>query len=358
MDKRPTLVFIASRFPYPLEKGDKLRAFNLLKGLSKTHQIHLIALSNEDIKESWYKEVKPFTSEITVYKLNPILQWIRIIFCLFTNQPFQLAYFTSLKIKRKIKKQLVALGPDHIFCQMIRPAEYVKNYHHCHKTIDYMDTLSVGMERRAQKASWATRWIYKMEAIRLKEYEQRIFNYFEFQTMISQQDVHYIAHPDQRKIHVIPNGIDTDFFRPMKGSEAPYDLVFVGNLSYAPNIDAMQWFAAHVLKHEPNWRLLIAGANPSGSFIQSLKKYPNINGVGIDGSVDGFPYELDRFKFIKKFVGSTNDDNTTNLTEYTNKYNNIFLKMDIEEWEFEWLQSVTPDILNKFTDMFKKNYVY
>ncbi len=91
MDKRPTLVFIASRFPYPLEKGDKLRAFNLLKGLSKTHQIHLIALSNEIIKESWYREVKPFTSEITVYKLNPIFQWIRIIFCLFTNQPFQLA---------------------------------------------------------------------------------------------------------------------------------------------------------------------------------------------------------------------------------------------------------------------------
>ena len=279
-DKRPSLVFIASRFPYPLEKGDKLRAFNLLKGLSKTHQIHLIALSNEDIQETWYNEVKPFTSEVTVYKLNPILQWFRIIFCLFTNQPFQLAFFTSFTIKRSIKKQLASLAPDHIFCQMIRPAEYVKNYHHCNKTIDYMDTLSVGMERRAQKAPWVTRWIYKMEAQRLKEYEQRIFNYFEFQTMISQQDVHYIAHPDQRKIQVIPNGIDTDFFYPMNRSEATYDLVFVGNLSYAPNIDAMQWFAEHVLTHEPNWRLLVAGANPSAAFVQSLKKYPNISVEG------------------------------------------------------------------------------
>lgn len=279
-DKRPSLVFIASRFPYPLEKGDKLRAFHLLKGLSKTHQIHLIALSNEDIKESWYNEVKPFTSEITIYKLNPILQWFRIIFCLFTNQPFQLAYFTSFTIKRSIKKQLRSLAPDHIFCQMIRPAEYVKNYHHCNKTIDYMDTLSVGMERRAQKAPWVTRWIYKMEAQRLKEYEQRIFNYFEFQTMISQQDVHYIAHPDQRKIQVIPNGIDTDFFYPSNRSEATHDLVFVGNLSYAPNIDAMQWFAEHVLTHEPNWRLLVAGANPSAAFVQSLKKYPNISVEG------------------------------------------------------------------------------
>ena len=276
MDKRPTLVFIASRFPYPLEKGDKLRGYNLIKGLSKTHQIHLIALTNEPINQSWHDEIAPYVVHIDIFPLHKIGQWIRLVSCIFTQQPFQLAYFTSFNIKRKVKKRLSEINPDHIFCQMIRPAEYVKNYHRCYKTIDYMDTLSIGMERRAKKAPWYTRWIYQMEAARLKEYEQRIFNYFEFQTMISQQDVHYIAHPDQRKIKVIPNGIDTDFFHPMKKPESTYDLVFVGNLSYAPNIDAMKWFATHVLRHEPQWRLLIAGANPSSAFIQSLKKYRNI----------------------------------------------------------------------------------
>lgn len=276
MDKRPTLVFIASRFPYPLEKGDKLRGYNLIKGLSKTHQIHLITLTNEPINQSWYDEIAPYVVQIDIFPLGKIGQWIRILGCVFTQQPFQLAYFTSYSIKRKIKKRLSEINPDHIFCQMIRPAEYVKNYHRCFKTIDYMDTLSIGMERRAKKAPWYTRWIYHMEAARLKEYEQRIFNYFEFQTMISQQDVHYIAHPDQRKIKVIPNGINTDFFYPMKDHETTYDLVFVGNLSYAPNIDAMKWFAAQVLTREPHWRLLIAGANPTSAFIQSLKKYPNV----------------------------------------------------------------------------------
>ena len=280
MDKRPTLVFIASRFPFPLEKGDKLRGYNLIKGLSKTHQIYLIALTNEPINQSWYDEIAPFVINIDILPLHNIGQWLRLFACIFTQQPFQLAFFTSFNIKRKIKKRLSEINPDHIFCQMIRPAEYVKNYHRCYKTIDYMDTLSIGMERRAKKAPWYTRWIYHMEAARLKEYEQRIFNYFEFQTMISQQDVHYIAHPDQRKIKVIPNGIDTDFFHPMENHKTMYDLVFVGNLSYAPNIDAMRWFATHVLSREPQWRLLIAGANPSSAFIQSLKKYPNIDVEG------------------------------------------------------------------------------
>ena len=143
MDKRPTLVFIASRFPYPLEKGDKLRGYNLIKGLSKTHQIHLIALTNEPINQSWHDEIAPYVVHIDIFPLHKIGQWIRLVSCIFTQQPFQLAYFTSFNIKRKVKKRLSEINPDHIFCQMIRPAEYVKNYHRCYKTIDYMDTLSL-----------------------------------------------------------------------------------------------------------------------------------------------------------------------------------------------------------------------
>lgn len=276
MDKRPTLLFMTSRFPYPLEKGDKLRTYHLIKGLSKSYQIHLYALSTQHIEPSWQKELAPYVVSIHLFRLNVFTQCIRLIGCIFTNQPFQLAYFTSFRVKRIIKKSITNLSPDHIFCQMIRPAEYVKNYHRCNKTIDYMDALSVGMERRAKKAPWYLRWIFNIEAVRLKEYEQRIFNYFEFQTMISQQDVHYIAHPDQGKIRVVPNGIDTEYFHPIKNLPATYDLVFVGNLSYAPNIDAMRWFADHIISKYPTWTLLIAGANPSSALVQALKKYPNI----------------------------------------------------------------------------------
>ena len=35
------IVFLLSRVPYPLEKGDKLRAFQQIKGLSAKHEIHL-----------------------------------------------------------------------------------------------------------------------------------------------------------------------------------------------------------------------------------------------------------------------------------------------------------------------------
>ena len=275
-NQKPSLVFIASRYPFPLEKGDKLRSYLLIKGHSASHSITLIALSNEPICEEWKAEIEPFVHAQHIFKLNRFFQFFRTGLALFSNQPFQLAYFTSFVVKQRIKQLITQIQPDHVFCQMIRPAEYIKNYHVCHKTIDYMDALSVGMERRALNAPITTRWIYKMEASRLKEYEQRIFNYFEYQTMITKQDTQYIAHPDQRKITVIPNGIDTSYFFPQPETKKTVDLVFVGNLSYAPNVNAMQWFVVNIMQHHPEWTLLIAGANPSNEIIQLGKQHKNI----------------------------------------------------------------------------------
>ena len=154
MEAKQKMVFITSRFPYPLDKGDKLRAFNLIQQLSQKHDILLVALSDEEVKPEWRNKLVQYTVDIRVYHLGRIGIILRLIANMLQSKPFQIAYFTDIIIRRKIKKLLVEFEPDHIFCQMIRPAEYVKNYHRCRKTIDYMDLLSIGMERRAKKSSF------------------------------------------------------------------------------------------------------------------------------------------------------------------------------------------------------------
>ncbi|MDX9749580.1 MAG: hypothetical protein RBT71_00670 [Flavobacteriales bacterium] len=43
------LLVLLSRVPYPLEKGDKLRAYHLIARLARTHQVHLFCLSDAPI---------------------------------------------------------------------------------------------------------------------------------------------------------------------------------------------------------------------------------------------------------------------------------------------------------------------
>jgi glycosyltransferase involved in cell wall biosynthesis len=97
-------------------------------------------------------------------------------------------------------------------------------------------------------------------------YEHDIFSKFDSKIIISLPDREQIPHPEKEKIVVVRNGVDTDFFKPMP-AEKEFDLVFTGNMGYPPNINAAEFLVKKilpgVLKHKPNLRLLIAGANPN-----------------------------------------------------------------------------------------------
>ena len=52
------------------------------------------------------------------------------------------------------------------------------------------------------------------------------------------------------KAHVIPNGVDTDFYQRDKVTPLdlpPHSLVFTGTMDFRPNVDAVLWFAHDVL---------------------------------------------------------------------------------------------------------------
>jgi len=258
---KPKLAVILSRFPYPLEKGDKLRAYYQIKELSKHYKITLFAMTESTVSPNDYDELAELCDKIHVYKLNRLEMFFQLVYCVFNDHPFQVGYFMSTKAKRAISTELHQLKPDHIYCQLIRAAEYVKDYHYCSKTLDYMDAFSAGVERRTEKVPFYKKWIFKSEAARLKRYERKIFDYFEHKTIISEQDRELIIHPNRKEIVCIPNGIDSSFLNYPEGQRT-YDLVFIGNMSYPPNIEAVDYLS-ELLVSLPEITCLIAGANPN-----------------------------------------------------------------------------------------------
>ena len=266
---KPKLVITLSRFPYPMEKGDKLRAYYQIRELSKYWDIYLICLSDRNVKQNQLREIEKFTKELHVFKLSKLGIMMNVLLQFFRTKPFQVGYFYNAFIHRKIKLLLSTIEPDHILCQLVRTSEYVKNYHNCSKTLDYMDTLSAGIKRRIEQQPIYKRWLFKSEWKRLSAYENVIFDYFEYHTIISEQDRELISHPQKLKIDIVPNGVGEHFFsfltQPPK--ERKFDLVFIGNLSYPPNISAVEYIVHRILpeakKKGVELRILISGANPS-----------------------------------------------------------------------------------------------
>lgn len=73
------------------------------------------------------------------------------------------------------------------------------------------------------------------------------------------------------------------------------------------------------------------------------------NSFAFDGTISGYPYQYTtNIAFIRKNIHSINDNGNTNLFGLIEKYNNIFLKMDIEGGEYPWIQSLSEEQLQRF----------
>ena len=254
------------RIPYPLEKGDKLRAFNQIKQLAKRNEIVLCAL-NDDPKVSEqdaFRALQPYCQSINFIKISKpqILLGLVRAFC--KGLPMQCGYFYNRKAAKKIDALIAKHKPDILFGQLLRVTEYIR-HKDLPKAIDYQDIFSYGMKRRADIASFITRPVFNMEYRRLCRYEAAIFDDFDVKAIISEPDRALFPHEKRDEILIVPNGVDHDYFKPQE-REKQYDLVFTGNMSYPPNVNAVDYLANEIMpivwKTLPNVKLYIAGATP------------------------------------------------------------------------------------------------
>lgn len=269
-----TVLVISSRVPFPLEKGDKLRLFHQLKHLSKEHNVILCCLSSKDVTDAQREALSPWVSELHVYRLSWFRRAWRMAWAWASERPFQVTWFTDKRVQKHLHQLIADRAPDVLYCQLVRCAEYVKDLHEVPKVLDYMDALSAGMHRRANNETRLLarplQWLLRAEGTRLARYESRVFDYFDGTTIISRNDRLLIPHRDRDRIQLVPNGVDLSAFTPaVRAPEGDPVLLFTGNMSYAPNVDAAHHLVEEILpliKH-PRARVVLAGAQPKPSLL-------------------------------------------------------------------------------------------
>lgn len=274
-------MIILSRVPYPLEKGDKLRAFNQLKQLSKKHQIVLVALNDKPLHENALNELKKYCVSISIVPFSKLTVIGNLFRTLFTGKPLQVGYFYFAKAQRKVDELIKKHQPQHIYCQLIRTSEYVKAYPQIPKTLDYMDVFSKGMERRRSTDPFYMKPVLWLEHKRLLRYERKVFDRFNNKTIISEQDRQFIPHPRREEIVVIPNGVDTDYFKPLI-RKRDFEILFNGNMNYPPNIESAEYLIEKIMPYvwnrRPAVKVLISGSSPNKRVMELASERVVISG--------------------------------------------------------------------------------
>lgn len=259
------IIALLSRVPWPLEKGDKLRAYHQLRCLSEKHTVVLFAISHGRIHPKAIEELKKFCHTVHLVETSLLSTLFNMGAAWLKGLPAQAGYFFNKKAYRKLKSLIAEENPDHLYCQLVRMGEYSKGIH-LPKTLDYQDVFSEGVKRRMEKASWWVKPFFKMEYKRMAAYESTLFDCFDNKTIIAATDRDLIQHPLKHQIHIIENGVDTAFFTEIP-HEKDTDLVFTGNMSYPPNVLAAEFIvnqivpACQKLGFTPT--VLLAGATPA-----------------------------------------------------------------------------------------------
>jgi len=259
------ILVLLPRVPWPLEKGDKLRAYHQLRMLARTHEVHVWALSDRPPDPQARPVLEPLFASFHISRLSWPGILLNVLRSFLLGQPLQVGYFFHPPIRKAFQRFAHEIKPDHVYFQLPRTVEYARGLEYP-KTLDFQDAFSAGMLRQAGRAPWYLKPLLRMEHRRMQRYETSAFGLFDHLTIISATDRELIRHPRRQDIRVVPNGVDTSFFSPME-KERDHDILFTGNMAYSPNVDAAHFLVRtlmpRVWERYPKARVMLAGATPS-----------------------------------------------------------------------------------------------
>lgn len=268
------VLFIANRFPYPPFRGDKLKIYNLTKRLAAKHDLYLVTFYESRDELNYLKDIQPFFKEIELVYLPKWRSILNGIPALFSHTPLQVAYFKSSKMKRMVKLAMDRYDIDVVHTQHLRMSQYTKHLD-VPKILDLPDAFSLYFKRRNETdRPFINRLIDTIEIGRLTRAEKVITKY-DKTLVCSVEDQKYLEQlHNTNNIDILLNGVDLSTFDVGQGHDYSHNqtLLFTGNMDYAPNVDAVQYFVKEmwpsISKANPTTKFIIAGQRP----VDAVKK--------------------------------------------------------------------------------------
>ncbi len=261
------LLFTANRFPYPPYRGDKLKIYHLAKRLAEHHELHLVTFLQDKRDLRYLPELQKIFKEVHLVPLPKLHSYWNSLTAIFRKEPFQVRYFNA----RAMEKQLEILRQQHqydaVHVQHLRMAQYWAGNKSVPRILDLPDAYSLYWKRRIDAKKGLMKWFTRTEQRRVFAYE-KILEEYDLSLVCSGEDQEYL----QRErgignVQLLPNGVDLGTFSQENHNyHLNKHILFTGNMDYAPNVDAVIYFAREIFplirEKIPGVRFVIAGQRP------------------------------------------------------------------------------------------------
>lgn len=284
------ILMLTPYLPYPLLSGGQVRTYNLLKQISKEHEVTLFALIKKKEELQYIKELEPYCHKIKLFK-RTAKPWHprNILLAGFTPFPFVVTRNLVMSLKQEIAKELEEIKHDLIhvetFYMMPNIPKTAVPTILVEQTIEYL-----GYEDFAAKIR--RRWpllrpLLNLDIAKIRYWEKHYWRRCDRLVTVSEDDRDFIrqVEPSIKNIDVVSNGVDINFFSQVKKklSSQP-SLLFVGTFHWLPNVEAVEFLVEKIwplIKQAvPNIYLRIVGPSPTKKIIDYEKQDKQITVTG------------------------------------------------------------------------------
>lgn len=287
------ILFLAQRVPYPPDKGDKIRSFNLLKHLSRQNRVHLGCFVDDGDDWRHLPVLRQMCAGVELVPLERPRATMRALRAVATGGPATVSFYRDRRMAAWVETVLERRRPALAYVFSSAMAQYVVDspVRPPRVVMDFVDVDAAKWASYAETRPWPLSWLYRREAATLLAHDRRVAGASDaslFVTDVEAELFRRLAPEADQRLAIVGNGVDLDYFspshrfdRPVKGS-GPV-LVFSGAMDYWPNVDAVTWFAEQAMPalraRHPDCQFVIVGSNPTPA-VTALTRHANVTVTG------------------------------------------------------------------------------
>lgn len=279
------ILMLTHRFPFPADKGDRIRAYHWLRALTSRFDVDVLSPAQDEIPAAYLREVGMLAKQVTVVRQPRWTLWPRVGKAFVTGRSLTEAVLGSRPFVQAIQDRLDRGKYDACLavCSSMGAAVLQTRWQGS-LIVDLVDVDSAKWQLYARRSRRFERWIYNRESRRVRDLETRLAERAALTTAVSGRECDLLRRiAPQARTATIPNGVDTTYFAPRTPSGPIRRLVFVGQMDYVPNIDAVTWFSRcvwpEIARRYPDLQWEIVGRNPAPA-VQALSRGRNVTVTG------------------------------------------------------------------------------
>jgi sugar transferase (PEP-CTERM/EpsH1 system associated) len=263
--------------------------------MSREHQVTLLSFIADDTETGHIGPLRPFCEDVQLVHRAAWQSTITTGLQIWRPLPFQSLYYRSPIMTGAVDRLLARRKFDAVYVHLFRMAQYVAHRKNLYRILDLTDNISGEIERSLPYRDAFWRLVYRLELPRIRRYEREILRRFNETWLISEAERRQLLRDrTDDTVRVMPNGVDTQRYRPVGVPPKRPTLIFVGHMGVFHNVDAAEHLVHDILPRVresfPAVELNLVGAEPA----ERVRRLAATPGVSVTGHAPDLNAELNR----------------------------------------------------------------